>query len=268
MAASSNARSCGNIKSKAAAGRKDSVTAAPYGTSLLLPLLFVIALLCVQSTVHASATCNAGDRAALLQFKSELVDQFNLLSDWNSTNPNCCTWAEQYMGTAVTCNSQGRVTSLLLSGRVATSSGYTATLVRNTSYNAAPFAASLGSLTDLQKIEIDFVGFNGVGIPSSWSNLKQLTFLDLTFADLVGGLSSSLVSNWNLLQTLDLQGDGFSGPLPADLCTSQGTTTITSFQINENNFSGPIPPCLSTFSSSAFQPGNTGLCGAPLPACT
>ncbi len=199
---------------------------------------------------------------------AELVDQFNLLSDWNSTNPNCCTWAEQYMGTAVTCNSQGRVTSLLLSGRVATSSGYTATLVRNTSYNAAPFAASLGSLTDLQKIEIDFVGFNGVGIPSSWSNLKQLTFLDLTFADLVGGLSSSLVSNWNLLQTLDLQGDGFSGPLPADLCTSQGTTTITSFQINENNFSGPIPPCLSTFSSSAFQPGNTGLCGAPLPACT
>jgi hypothetical protein len=70
MAASSNARSCGNIKSKAAAGRKDSVTAAPYGTSLLLPLLFVIALLCVQSTVHASATCNAGDMAALLQFKS------------------------------------------------------------------------------------------------------------------------------------------------------------------------------------------------------
>ncbi len=199
---------------------------------------------------------------------AELVDQFNLLSDWNSTNPNCCTWAEQYMGTAVTCNSQGRVTSLLLSGRVATSSGYTATLVRNTSYNAAPFAASLGSLTDLQKIEIDFVGFNGVGIPSSWSNLKQLTFLDLTFANLVGGLSSSLVSNWNLLQTLDLQGDGFSGPLPADLCTSQGTTTITSFQINENNFSGPIPPCLSNFSSSAFQPGNTGLCGAPLPACT
>ncbi len=199
---------------------------------------------------------------------AELVDQFNLLSDWNSTNPNCCTWAEQYMGTAVTCNSQGRVTSLLLSGRVATSSGNTATLVRNTSYNAAPFAASLGSLTDLQKIEIDFVGFNGVGIPSSWSNLKQLTYLDLTFANLVGGLSSSLVSNWNLLQTLDLQGDGFSGPLPADLCTSQGTTTITSFQINENNFSGPIPPCLSNFSSSAFQPGNTGLCGAPLPACT
>lgn len=199
---------------------------------------------------------------------AELVDQFNLLSDWNSTNPNCCTWAEQYMGTAVTCNSQGRVTSLLLSGRVATSSGNTATLVRNTSYNAAPFAASLGSLTDLQKIEIDFVGFNGVGIPSSWSNLNQLTYLDLTFANLVGGLSSSLVSNWTLLQTLDLQGDGFSGPLPADLCTSQGTTTITSFQINENNFSGPIPPCLSNFSSSAFQPGNTGLCGAPLPACT
>jgi hypothetical protein len=210
----------------------------------------------------------SADLPNVLVCVAELVDQFNLLSDWNSTNPNCCTWAEQYMGTAVTCNSQGRVTSLLLSGRVATSSGYTATLVRNTSYNAAPFAASLGSLTDLQKIEIDFVGFNGVGIPSSWSNLKQLTFLDLTFADLVGGLSSSLVSNWNLLQTLDLQGDGFSGPLPADLCTSQGTTTITSFQINENNFSGPIPPCLSTFSSSAFQPGNTGLCGAPLPACT
>jgi hypothetical protein len=70
MAASSYARSCGNIKSKAAAGRKHAVTAAPYGTSLLLPLLFVIALLCVQSNVHASATCNAGDMAALLQFKS------------------------------------------------------------------------------------------------------------------------------------------------------------------------------------------------------
>lgn len=210
----------------------------------------------------------SADLPNVLVCVAELVDQFNLLSDWNSTNPNCCTWAEQYMGTAVTCNSQGRVTSLLLSGRVATSSGNTATLVRNTSYNAAPFAASLGSLTDLQKIEIDFVGFNGVGIPSSWSNLNQLTYLDLTFANLVGGLSSSLVSNWTLLQTLDLQGDGFSGPLPADLCTSQGTTTITSFQINENNFSGPIPPCLSNFSSSAFQPGNTGLCGAPLPACT
>ncbi|CAM6016714.1 unnamed protein product [Sphagnum balticum] len=170
------------------------------------------------------------------------------------------------MGTAVTCNSEGRVTSLGLSGRVATSSGNTAPLFRNTSNNAAPFAASLGSLTDLQMIDMDFVNFDGVGIPSSWSNLKKPTSLELTFADVVGGLSSSLVSNWKLLQTLELQGAGFSGPLPADLCTSQGTT-ITSLQINENNFSGPIPPCLSKFSSGAFQPGNTGLCGAPLAAC-
>jgi hypothetical protein len=212
----------------------------------------------------------SADLPNVLVCVAELVDQFNLLSDWSSNNPNCCTWAEQFMGTAVTCNSQGRVTSLILSGRVAVNnSGITAPLFRNTSYNAAPFAASLGSLTDLQKIEMDFVDFEGVDIPSSWSNLKQLTYLDLTFANVVGGLSSSLVSSWNLLQTLDFQGDGFSGPLPADLCTSQGTTTtITSFQINENNFSGPIPPCLSKFSSSAFQPGNTGLCGAPLAACT
>jgi hypothetical protein len=265
MAASSNARRWVNIKSKAAAGRKDAVTAAPYGTSLLLLLLFVIALLCVQSPVHASATCNAGDMAALLQFKSELVDQFNLLSDWSSNNPNCCTWAQQFMGTAVTCNSQGRVTSLILSGRVNTG-GDTAPLFRNTSYNAAPFAASLGSLKHLQKIDLDFVGFDGVGIPSSWSNLKELTYLQLTFANVAGGLSSSLVSNWKL-QTLDFQGDGFSGPLPADLCTSHGTT-ITSFQISGNDFSGPIPPCLSKFSSAPFQPRNTGLCGAPLAACT
>jgi hypothetical protein len=211
----------------------------------------------------------SADLPNVLVCVAELVDQFNLLSDWSSNNPNCCTWTEQFMGSAVTCNSKGRVTSFGLSGRVATSSGFTAPLFRNTSSNAAPFAASLGSLTDLQKIDMDFVSFDGVGIPSSWSNLKKLKYLQLTFAGVVGGLSSSLVSNWKHLQTLELQAAGFSGPLPADLCTSQGTTTtITSLQINENNFSGPIPPCLSKFSSGSFQPGNTGLCGAPLAACT
>ena len=115
------------------------------------------------------------------------MDYFNLLSDCNTSNPNCCTWTEEG-APAVTCNSAGRVISLILSGRVNVPSGNTATLRRDTSFTGS-FASSIGSLTYLQTLEFDFLGFNGAGIPSSWANLYQLQSVILTYGDITGTLA-------------------------------------------------------------------------------
>jgi len=39
----------------------------------------------------ASAVCNAGDKQALLTFKSQFTDDGKILGTWKSTS-NCCTW--------------------------------------------------------------------------------------------------------------------------------------------------------------------------------
>jgi len=54
---------------------------------------FLLATLCLTLCrgSSAAAVCYAGDKQALLQFHSELIDTGKYLAPWKATT-NCCTW--------------------------------------------------------------------------------------------------------------------------------------------------------------------------------
>jgi hypothetical protein len=62
-------------------------------------LLLLIMLCGAVSSSSSAAVCNAGDKAALLTFKGQLIDKDNFLAPWKTTT-DCCTWP---VSNSVTC---------------------------------------------------------------------------------------------------------------------------------------------------------------------
>ncbi|XP_008237198.1 PREDICTED: probable inactive receptor kinase At2g26730 [Prunus mume] len=104
---------------------------------------------------------------------------------------------------------------------------------------------------------------------SLWGNMMdfslnpKLTHIDLSGNMFRGQISPSLLS-LGTLESLQLQDNGFSGPIP---WLNQSTLKI--FNVSNNNVNGSIPmtQALQAFGYDSYS-GNPGLCGKPSPiAC-
>ncbi|XP_034197012.1 probable inactive receptor kinase At2g26730 [Prunus dulcis] len=104
---------------------------------------------------------------------------------------------------------------------------------------------------------------------SLWGNMMdfslnpKLTHIDLSGNMFCGQISPSLLS-LGTLESLQLQDNGFSGPIP---WLNQFTLKI--FNVSNNNVNGSIPmtQALQAFGYDSYS-GNPGLCGKPSPiAC-
>ncbi|XP_073306769.1 receptor-like protein EIX1 [Primulina huaijiensis] len=134
--------------------------------------------------------CIEKERKALLKFKQELDDSFNVLSSWGSeeSQKECCKWRG-----VVCCNMTGHVISLHLNSE--TLYPYFSPLTGN-------LCNSLFELHHLISLDLSSNEFTGK-IPESIGSLDKLQHLNLSSTSFSGNVPSQLGYLTNL-RTLDL----------------------------------------------------------------
>ena len=104
--------------------------------------------------------------------------------------------------------------------------------------------AELGSLANLQSLDLSFNGLSGE-IPPELGSLTNLQSLHLSFDGLSGGIPPELGSLTNL-QSLHLSFDGLSGGIPPELGS---LTNLQSLHLADNELSGGIPTELGSLTN-------------------
>jgi EIX receptor 1/2 len=137
-----------------------------------------------------SVRCIERERQALLEFKSNLVDDYGGLSSWGSEDEkkNCCKWK------GVHCSNQtGHVLRLDLNGY----QNYENQRLRGM------ISPSLLELSNLTYLDLSVNDFNQNHIPEFICSFNNLKYLDLSSANLSGPIPHQL-GNLSDLQYLDL----------------------------------------------------------------
>ncbi|KAK6942247.1 Serine-threonine/tyrosine-protein kinase, catalytic domain [Dillenia turbinata] len=162
---------------------------------------------------------------ALLSLKSDLLDDFNALSDWSvpysEPNPSAkiaaCSWS------GITCEQNSTIITQIdlsrkkLAGEIQGKyfSLFVNLTVLNLSYNAfsGQLPIELFNLTSLQSLDISRNNFSGE-FPSGVSGLYQLEVLDAFSNSFIGPLPVE-ASQIETLKVLNLAGSYFSGQIPS-----------------------------------------------------
>ncbi|KAL8161623.1 hypothetical protein V2J09_013112 [Rumex salicifolius] len=169
---------------------------------------------------------------ALMAIKSELVDPYEVLENWDSSSVDPCSWR------MVTCTRDGFVSVLGLPSS-------------NLSGKLSP---AIGNLSNLQSVLLQNNGMYGE-IPAEIGKLKKLQTLDLS-NNMFDGVIPSSLGNLSNLNYLRLNNNSLTGPLPDSLSKIQGLT-LADFSFN--NLSGSLPK----ISARTFKiVGNSLICGA------
>ncbi|KAL8128795.1 hypothetical protein V2J09_017950 [Rumex salicifolius] len=198
---------------------------------------------------------------ALSALKSSLSDPNNVLTSWDATLVNPCTWFH------VTCNDNNQVTRVdlgnaNLSGQLVTELGSLLNLEYLELYSnniSGKIPAELGNLTNLVSLDLYQNKLSG-GIPETLGKLAELWFLHLqsntslyyeicmTIRRLnnntLSGTIPMTLTNIGSLQVLDLSNNNISGTVPVN--GSFSLFTPISFQGNPHLKSPPSTPAPST----------------------
>ena len=180
-------------------------------------------------------------------------------TNWLTGN-NPCNWF------GVSCNADSRVIGINLgynnlNGTLPASLGNLSELQRLIIFTeplvSGTLPASLGNLSKLQLLEIEYTQISG-SIPESLGNLKQLTQLFLAKNELSGSIPESL-GNLSSLKILYLFGNQLTGNLPNSFAS---LPQIQSLHLYANRFSGCIPSAYTALCGKDVQiNSNVGLPG-------
>ncbi|KAL8129636.1 hypothetical protein V2J09_018791 [Rumex salicifolius] len=178
-----------------------------------------------------------GEGDALAALKTSLSDPNNVLTSWDPTLVNPCTWFH------VTCNNDNSVTRVDLGN--ANLSGQ--------------LVSQLGQLPNLQYLELYSNNISGK-VPPELGNLANLVSLDLYLNKLDGPIPDTL-GKLSRLRFLRLNNNSLSGTIPRSL------TTISALQVldlSNNHLSGTVPVngSFSLFTPISFG-GNSNLTMPP-----
>jgi LRR receptor-like serine/threonine-protein kinase FLS2 len=100
-------------------------------------------------------------------------------------------------------------------------------------------------------------------IPTSIGELVSVVNFNLSSNAFVGTIPESIGDSMANLQSLDLSNNHLSGEIPQSFAK---LSVLSVLRLANNNLTGRIPTStqLQSQPSTAFRPGNAGLCGAPL----
>ncbi|XP_020276101.1 probable leucine-rich repeat receptor-like protein kinase At5g49770 [Asparagus officinalis] len=205
--------------------------------------LVLLLLLCTVGFRVGSESIYSQDGAALRALMEHMK---NIPPDWGKSGDPCGgnPWA------GVTCNNS-RVIELKLynmgiEGTLSSDIGSLTELqILDLSYNRnlggslPPAIGRLQHLTSLFLIGCNFTG----NIPDEIGNLSELTFLALQLNKFIGKIPNSL-GRLSKLVLLDLAGNQLSGPIPISTDIAPGLDQLVytkHFHFNKNHLSGPIP---------------------------
>ncbi|KAJ6899056.1 receptor-like protein EIX2 [Populus alba x Populus x berolinensis] len=153
-----------------------------------LVLLLIVNLVFNGIGADSNLSCIKRERDALLKFKQGLTDDSGQLLSW--IGEDCCTWK------GVSCsNRTGHVVQLDLRNRQVSFANKT-TLQGEINH-------SLLNLTRLDYLDLSLNNFQGAEIPAFLGSLKNLQYLNLSHASFNGQVSHHL-GNLSNLQYLDL----------------------------------------------------------------
>ena len=192
-----------------------------------------------------------------------------------------CSWY------GITCNEQGFVEGIDLSGNLLTGSFPPETallkeslvrlnLKKNMMYNFADAGTRwLGQLTQLKELDLSETPFHYKGIPSAIGKLVDLEILDISYSLFFGELRDRTFSKLKNLQFLDIGGNSYNSSLPLSIgnltklqyfyasdCDLEGdlsvwtqpaqTPGLYELWIDQNpKVVGPIPPEIGQYSNLA-----------------
>ncbi|XVF01424.1 hypothetical protein REPUB_Repub04eG0087900 [Reevesia pubescens] len=183
------------------------------------------------------------DKAALLAFKSILVDPNSTLANWGEAVPVCNF-------TSVTCDKRHhRVAKIFLSssGLVGKISPFLSNLTglrilnlqENHFFGTIP--PELSSLRHLHTLILNRNNLNGP-VPDSFSLLTNLTVFAVMENNLTGHLPPSFFSNCTQLMNIDASFNFFGGQIPAEIGNCPNLWTLNLYN---NQFTGQLPASLT-----------------------
>nr|XP_029146939.1 receptor-like protein 7 [Arachis hypogaea] len=166
---------------------QDSITFTSRGNKDLISAMKIqefLSFLVISICVVTDLCVEDDEQSLLLQLKNSLTfnsESSSKLKVWNQSVA-CCNWS------GVTCNDEGHVIGLDLSGESITGG-----------FN------NLSSLFDLQHLQSLHLENNNFGsmIPSTFNKLKNLNYLNLSYAGFVGQIPIE-ISQLTRLVTLDI----------------------------------------------------------------
>ncbi|KAL3833895.1 hypothetical protein ACJIZ3_008631 [Penstemon smallii] len=162
---------------------------------------------CSEKVVNTTFGCITRERKALLKFRESFRNPFPTLSSWNDDTKDCCTWQ------GIECDKfTGHVTRLDL--------GYKSLLHSDNSLQGKMIDPSLSELKHLSYLDLSGINFQLSPIPAFLGLMTQLQHLNLSRTSLsgvvphdLGNLSSLSVLDLGVVRNLD---DAIDYPLEVD----------------------------------------------------
>ncbi|KAL6531674.1 BRASSINOSTEROID INSENSITIVE 1-associated receptor kinase 1 [Orobanche minor] len=196
-----------------------------------------------------------GEGDALNALKNSLSDPNSVLSSWDPTLVNPCTWFH------VTCNGVNSVTRVdlgnaNLSGQLVPQLGQLQNLEYLELYSnniSGRIPIELGNLTNLVSLDLYLNSLSGP-IPDTLSRVQRLRFLRLNNNSLSGHIPVSLTTI-GTLQVLDLSNNRLAGRIPVN--GSFQLFTPVSFKGNQLDPLPNLPPPASPTTPSISPVGNS-----------
>ncbi|KAK9271983.1 hypothetical protein L1049_002352 [Liquidambar formosana] len=239
---------------------------------MVLSIVCLVFLLCNSCALVHSLN---DEGLALLSFKESLEEGSNgSLHNWNSSDPNPCSWL------GITCR-ESKVVFLTLAqkelvGRIHPALGNLSalrhvslrnnklfgslpvqlfeakrlqSLVLSGNSLSGPIPPQIEKLRNLQTLDISNNSFNGT-IPPYLLRCKRLKTLVLSQNSFTGSLPRGFGTCLIALQTLDLSFNGLNGSIPGDM--GNLSSLNRTLDLSHNNFSGPIPPSLGSLPEQVY----------------
>ncbi|WOL04949.1 hypothetical protein Cni_G13672 [Canna indica] len=260
--------------------------AAKFQILLLLPLGLLLPYFLVPLPLAQSLDVDMGE--LLLEVKRSFTeDPRRVLDDWNSDNPDYCSWS------GVTCDSDSAVVALnlsasslggslspslgrlsrlatldlssnMLTGAIPSQVGQLSALTTLFLYSnslSGTIPAALGSLSSLWLLRLgDNPGLSGP-IPDTFGELRNLTTLAFSFCNLSGRIPSRL-GELTQLHNLVLQQNQFDGSIPPEL---GNLTNLQILNLANNMLRGQIPSQLGELSQLTYLNLMSNKLGGPIP---